>query len=374
VAGVAHELNNPLASIIAFSQLLRTDPQLPDDLHRQADLLVREANRTRVIVQNLLDFARQRPPERLMTELRPLIDGVLNLQSYILAHNRLKVEIDIPEDLPRLSLDRSQMQQVLVNLTVNAAQAIAGTGRPGLIRIEARASSSESGPTIRITIADDGPGVADSVRDRLFLPFVTTREPGAGTGLGLSVSFGIVAGHGGTLRHEPNPGGGAMFVMELPVGGAPAIESDVAPEPPPAVPRPAEQPARPAPSDRPIRVLVLDDESSIRDFLGRVLARSGYEALLASTGAEALEIVAADPPDAILCDHRMAGMSGTEFHTHVAEIDPALSRRFAFMSGDVLNPELLSFATERGVQLLAKPFDIATVGTMVSRLLAVGRD
>jgi PAS domain S-box-containing protein len=375
VAGVAHELNNPLASIIAFSQLLRTDPQLPEDLHRQADLLVREANRTRVIVQNLLDFARQRPPERLMTELRPLIDGVLGLQSYILAHNRLQVEIDIPENLPRLSLDRSQMQQVLVNLTVNAAQAIAGTGRPGLIRIEARESSSDAGPTIRITIADDGPGVADSVRDRLFLPFVTTKEPGAGTGLGLSVSFGIVAGHGGTLRHEPNPGGGAMFVMELPVGRAAGTESDVAERHPAAAPA-ATGPASSAagPSERPVRVLVLDDESSIRDFLGRVLVRSGYEALLASTGAEALEIVAATPPDAILCDHRMAGMSGTEFHTHVAAIDPLLSRRFAFMSGDVLNPELLDFATERGVQLLAKPFDIATVGTMVSRLLAVGRE
>jgi CheY-like chemotaxis protein len=132
--------------------------------------------------------------------------------------------------------------------------------------------------------------------------------------------------------------------------------------------------ASPAASDERIRVLVLDDESSIREFLGRVLARSGYEPVLAATGAAALEIVAADPPAAILCDHRMAGMSGTEFHTLVAEIDPLLSRRFAFMSGDVLNPELLDFATARGVQLLAKPFDIATVATMVSRLLAAGPD
>jgi PAS domain S-box-containing protein len=411
VAGVAHELNNPLASIVAFSQLLRTDPNLPEDLRRQADLLVQEANRTRVIVQNLLDFARQRPPERVMTELRPLVDGVLGLQSYILAHNNLRVEIDIPDDLPRLSIDRSQMQQLLVNLTVNAAQAIAGLGRPGLIRIEGRAAESEAGPVVRIAIADDGPGVADEVRDRLFVPFVTTKEPGAGTGLGLSVSFGIVAGHGGTLRHEPNPGGGAVFVIELPVGrprtddaglvdgtsepaarvtpptDPPQIPPSVAvPVPsatPPASPTPTPAPTRaagPAPHTGPdgeagpaMRVLVLDDESSIREFLGRVLARSGYEPILASTGPAALEIVASDPPDAILCDHRMAGMSGTEFHTAVAAINPALSHRFAFMSGDVLNPELLDFATERGVQLLAKPFDIATVGTMVSRLLAVER-
>ncbi|MEA2518799.1 MAG: hypothetical protein QOF49_879 [Chloroflexota bacterium] len=399
VAGVAHELNNPLASIIAFSQLLRTDPQLPEDLRRQADLLVREANRTRVIVQNLLDFARQRPPERVTTELRPLIEGVLGLQSYILAHNKLRVELDIPDDLPRLSIDRSQMQQVLVNLTVNAAQAIASLGRPGLIRIEARASATDAGPVVRIAIADDGPGVAESVRDRLFVPFVTTKEPGAGTGLGLSVSFGIVAGHGGTLQHEPNPGGGARFVMELPVGRAPTAEpadATLDPAVPAIVPAVVQlevpgaadpattsttdgaamstSAASPAASDERIRVLVLDDESSIREFLGRVLARSGYEPVLAATGAAALEIVAADPPAAILCDHRMAGMSGTEFHTLVAEIDPLLSRRFAFMSGDVLNPELLDFATARGVQLLAKPFDIATVATMVSRLLAAGPD
>ena len=129
VAGVAHELNNPLAAIVAFSQLIRTDPGLPTDLRNQADMLVQEANRTRVIVQNLLDFARQRPPERVRTELRPLVDSILGLQSYVLHRNRLTVEVDIPDDLPPLLVDRSQLQQVLINLTVNSAQAIRETGR-----------------------------------------------------------------------------------------------------------------------------------------------------------------------------------------------------------------------------------------------------
>ncbi len=383
VAGVAHELNNPLAAIVAFSQLIRTDPNLPPDLRTQADLLVQESNRTRVIVQNLLDFARQRPPERVETDLRGLVDGVLGLQSYIFGRNRMTVEVDIPSDLPRLPIDRSQIQQVLINLTVNAAQAIQEAGRPGRIRIQAAAQ--DGGRLVRIEISDDGPGIPASIADELFMPFVTTKQPGEGTGLGLSVSFGIVSAHGGSLRHEANAAGGATFIVELPTGREPAASAAPVTT---AIPAQAasKMPGRP-PGDRvptadprrvpvddgghPLRVLVLDDESTIRDFLGRALTRAGYEPILAATGPAAIDIIRADPPDAILCDHRMAGMNGTEFHAAVSELNPALGHRFAFMSGDVLNPELREFAKARGVHLLAKPFDIATVGETVANLLAV---
>ncbi|HET7474258.1 MAG TPA: ATP-binding protein [Candidatus Limnocylindrales bacterium] len=369
VAGVAHELNNPLASIVAFSQLIRSDPNLPADLRTQADLLVQEANRTRVIVQNLLDFARQRPPERVRTELRPLVERILALQSYVLSRNQITAQIDIADDVPALLVDRGQIQQVLVNLTFNSAQAIHAAGRSGTIRIQARRASSGDGarPTVRIAVIDDGPGVSPDIANRLFLPFATTKAPGEGTGLGLSVSFGIVTAHGGTLRHERNGDGGATFVVELPVeSSAPAD---------PAAPTPAARPSVPLPPDdargalHP-RILVLDDEPAIREFLSRALVRYGYEPVLASTGPAALEIVRADPPAGILCDHRMAGMSGTEFHAAVSEIVPALSRRFAFMSGDVLDPQLRAFATDHGIHLLAKPFDLATVERLVGALLA----
>jgi two-component system NtrC family sensor kinase len=125
---------------------------------------------------------------------------------------------------------------------------------------------------------------------------------------------------------------------------------------------------RAAPPSTP-RVLVLDDEASIRDFLARILSRAGYEPVVAADGLTALEVVRSDPPDAILCDHRMAGMTGTAFHEAVAELHPELARRFVFMSGDVLNPELRDFAVERGIVLLAKPFDIDTVGRTVARIL-----
>jgi two-component system, NtrC family, sensor kinase len=362
VAGVAHELNNPLASIVAFSQLIRTDPNLPKDLHRQADLLVQEANRIRVIVGNLLDFARARPPERLDLELRPIVEGVLSLQSYLFARSRVIVDVDIPADLPRVSVDRAQLQHVLVNLTVNAAQAIEAVGRPGRITIRADVVGAEDARRVRIAVSDDGPGVAPEVQDRLFMPFVTTKPRAERTGLGLSVAAAIIAAHGGTIRHEARPGGGTTFVIELPVRDPPPLtaSSHALPPAPPAVER------------RAARILVLDDEPSIRDFLSRVLTRAGYTPLIARTGAAALEIVRTDPPDAILCDHRMGGMNGTEFHDAVAAIQPRLARRFAFMSGDVLNPQLRDFAAARGVQLLAKPFDIATVARTVETLLGPG--
>jgi len=390
VAGVAHELNNPLASIVAFSQLLRTDPQLPEDLRRQAEMLVQEANRTRVIVQNLLDFAQARPPERLPTDLRPLVDSVLVLQSYAFGKGGLEVVVDVPTDLPPILVDRAQIQQVLINLTVNAAQAIRASGVGGTLRIAARTARAGNGTDVlRIEVSDDGPGVAPELADRLFMPFVTSKPPGEGTGLGLSVSFGIVSGHGGTLRHEPGPGGvGSTFIVELPLG----VDAGADPSPAEggfaglasaAIGEAAEvEPAEPArttsgsasatvdpSSQSPIRVLVLDDEPAIREFLSRALRRAGYEPVLAPTGAEALEIIRRDPPDAILCDHRMASMNGTEFHDAVAAASPELGRRFAFMSGDVLNPELRTFATSRGILLLAKPFDIATVGRTVAALL-----
>ena len=376
VAGVAHELNNPLAAIIAFSQLIRRDVRLPDDMRHDADLLTQEADRTRRIVQNLLDFARQRPPERYPTSIRTLVESVLSLQSYSIGASLITVDLDVPADLPAVWIDRAQMQQVVLNLTLNAIQAIRGSKSSGRIQITARQVEGEPevGPSLRLSIVDDGPGVAPEHRSRLFIPFFTTKEPGDGTGLGLSVSFGILAAHGGRLEYEPGPGGtGAAFVMELPIetgrnGGG---DDPIGPEGSVAVVAPAvsaatvgESPPGESPttdSRATARVLVLDDEPSIRAFLARVLASAGYEGVIASDGPEAIDEVRAGDFAAILCDHRMAGMTGTEVYEAIVALRPELARRFVFMSGDVLNPELRGFASERGIALLAKPFDIDTV-------------
>ncbi len=207
----------------------------------------------------------------------------------------------------------------------------------------------------------------DEHRDRLFVPFFTTKEPGEGTGLGLPVSFGIVAAHGGHLRHQPGPGGrGATFVIELPFSGGPTDAMQQATSPrDEATAEPTADPSAPRAT-----VLVLDDEPSIRRFLAKALQNAGFEAVLASDGREALTILGAGPVDAVMCDHRMAGMTGTQVFEAAVAIRPELADRFVFMSGDVLNPELRDFAEAHGIGLLAKPFDLDSVGRTVRELVA----
>ena len=452
VSGVAHELNNPLAAIIAFSQLLRSDERLPEDMRHHAGLLVQEADRTRRIVSNLLDFARARPPERRPTSIAVLVGSVLELQSYALNTNQIQVKVDIPANLPEVDLDRAQLQQVLLNLTINAIQALRGRdrNRPGHLSVSAavvktRPSAAVSrtekppddGARVRITVSDDGPGVPETDRARLFLPFFTTKQPGEGTGLGLSVSIGIVANHGGLLWYEPGPGGvGSSFILELPVSargpdGGVVTEADglygwragapgEAPSPPeraraatgrrkaarepasearatesaanattdgaaaeaqPPVPgrpqavagavrsvaRPGDVSTTPRPKPW---VLALDDESSIRAFLRTALMRAGMECTVFADGAHALEGLREIDFDVMLIDHRMAGMSGTEFYEAAVDFRPELAKRAVFMSGDVLNPDLHGFAAQRGIRLLAKPFDIEAVIRVVRETLA----
>jgi two-component system NtrC family sensor kinase len=408
IGGIAHELNNPLASILAFSQLIRTDPQLPPDLHRLADLLNQESNRTRRIVQGLLDFARQGPPERVPTSPRELTDDVLALQSHSIGRGRIEAIVDIPEDIPKVAVDRAQIRQVLLNLTLNAAEAIRSRDERGTVTIRAvEAARADGEPVVRLAVTDDGPGVPPEIGSRIFAPFFTTKPAGEATGLGLPVSLAIALSHGGTLVHEPGPNGvGAAFILALPVrqvntrqstesgpavstttgevsgAASPSVAGPGAASPGAAGPG-AASPSVASPGDasthaiaaeaptagRPARVLVLDDEPSIRDFLARILRRNGYEPILAANGAAALEIVRTSPPDAILCDHRMAGMTGMAFHDIVSALEPRLARRFVLMSGDMLNAELQRFAADRGVRLLSKPFDIQTVSSVVAEVV-----
>jgi CheY-like chemotaxis protein len=369
IPGITHELNNPLAAIMAFSQLIFRDPRLPADLRHDAELLIEEAARTRRIVQNLLDFARRRPPERHATNLLPLIESVLDLQSYAIGSHGIQVEVAIDPDVPPVQLDRAQMQQVLLNLTLNAIQALAAT-HGGRLRIHAGVERRGMDSFVALSVADDGPGVPEELHDRIFVPFFTTKAPDEATGLGLPVSTDIVAAHGGRLRLEPGPAGqGAAFVIELPITTALASEPSAS-----GTPRGAAGTLPPSGDSvdgrgKRARILVVDDEPSIRRFLFKALENAGFEPVLAATGQDAIDVVRDGPVDGILSDHRMAGMSGTDVYDAVVAIRPELRDRFVFMSGDILNPDLRDFADTHRVVLLAKPFDLASVGRTVRELL-----
>ena len=377
--GIAHELGNPLAAILGFSQLIRRDPSLPEDLRQNAELLAAEAERTQAIAGNLLDFLTHRPAERRSTPIRALIDSVLTLQASDLGAGTIEVEVDVPEDVPAVELDRGQLQQVLVNVTRNAIEAVgAGAGRRiGINAVrEGRPGADER---VRITVVDDGRGVAPEHVDRLFEAFYTTKPPGEGSGLGLSVSRAIVRSHGGDLRFAPAPSGrGAAFTIDLPVRAA-AVEgavdspaSGLASGGAPAARGRATGPAAAAPTVSPGgRVLVLDDDSTFRAFLEKALAALGYEPVIAARGQEAVDLARDGDPAAILCDHQMVGMSGIEVYEAVVGNRPELAKRFVMMSGDVLDP-LETFAATNEMTRLAKPFDLATLDRTLRGVMSEG--
>ena len=391
--GVAHELSNPLAAIVGFSQLIRGDPSLPEDLRHNAELLVVEAERTQDIASNLLDFLTHRPPERRSTSIRALIDSVLTLQAGSLGAGTIEVEVDVPDDLPPVELDRGQIQQVLVNLTRNAIEAI-GAGASAGRRIGINAvREGQPGPDerVRITVVDDGRGVAPEHVDRLFEAFFSTKPPDEGSGLGLSVSQAIVRSHGGDLRFAPSPWGrGAAFTFDLPVRAAPKEGADAAPvsEPPGGSATAARPPAGQAAAAGPAaaagsgaaaptvarggRVLVLDDDSTFRAFLEKALAALGYEPVIAARGQEAVDLARDGDPAAILCDHQMVGMSGIEVYEAVVGNRPDLATRFVMMSGDVLDPALETFAATHEMTRLAKPFDLATLDRTLRGVMSDG--
>ena len=375
VSGVAHELNNPIASIIGLSTLIGRDPTLSADLRESAGLLVDEAQRAGQIVRTFLDFVRSRPPERHPTSLGPLLDTVRELQSYS-QKSGVEWVIDVEPGLPRIAIDRSQIQQVLINVTSNAIQAILSDRPTGRLEITARRGPRNEGrASVRITVTDDGPGVAQSDRTKLFVPFFTTKAPGDGTGLGLPVSFDIVRRHEGRLRFEPGPGGrGARFIIDLPVVAA--SPAPVATPPRSTMVRSGSTRRRArgglAPgvrgpgtgtsqAGRRPRALVLDDEESIRTFLRKTLVAAGFDAIVAADGETAVSEVRRAAIDVALVDHRMPGMTGIDAYEAAVAIRPTVVGRWIFMSGDVLNPDLHAFAEARGIPLLAKPFDLIAV-------------
>lgn len=322
--GLAHELNNSLAAITAFSQLVRLDARLPTDLRRDAELLGEEANRTRRLVGALLDFIRHRPPERHPTSLALLVDSVLDLQSYRIAGHQIVLQVEVGRGLPRLAIDRQAMQLVLLDLTAHASTVL--TMR-----------ATTNGPLVRLSISHDGAATPD-----------------------LAVAESIVAAHGGQLqrvRGRGSDGAAAAYVLELPFLATETTETAVIAAGPPS-------------SDHPVRVLIIDDEPSIRRFLSKALELAGYESVVAAHGEEAVDLVAAADFDAVLCDYKMVGLTGTEVYEAIVAARPALAARFVFMSGDTLNPDLADFAEARGIRLLAKPFDLAAVGRTVRAILA----
>ncbi|MBM3143298.1 MAG: PAS domain S-box protein, partial [Chloroflexi bacterium] len=260
-AGVAHEINNPLTGVIGYAQLLMDGKDIPSDIRRDLAAINEGAQRVASIVKRLLVFSRQVKPERRDVDINELIESTLALRAYHLRVNNIKVTIQLAPDLPETVADPGQLQQVFLNLVVNAETEMKLARGKGKLLIKTEKVDN----TIRISFKDNGPGIAKKNLERIFDPFFTTREVGQGTGLGLSLCHGIVAEHNGKMYAESKLGKGATFVVELPV-----VTEAEQPKPSEAV---VEEPEKVAKA----RILVVDDEQVIRDFVKRVLAGEGYE-------------------------------------------------------------------------------------------------
>jgi PAS domain S-box-containing protein len=348
VAGVAHELNNPLTVVKTTAALLETE--LSGEAAADARAIREHADRAARIVRGLLHFARRTPPERLPTDLNQVVARVCAFREDGLRAGHVALETRLAPDLPLTLADGPQLEQVVLNLVNNAEQAIAsGRGRG---RVTVATGAGEG--SLRIRVEDDGPGIPGEVLARVFDPFFTTRAVGEGTGLGLAVSHGIVAEHGGSITARSEPGAGAVFTVEIPL--VPVPDERPAPRPPAAG-------AEPSPAPR--RVLVVDDEAGLRRIVRRYLEGRGHRVDEAGSGAEALERVAAAAYDAVLLDLKMPEMTGDELFRILRERHPEAAARVVFATGDVISPARKAFLDGSGRPAFEKPFDLGEVAAVV---------
>ena len=356
IAGVAHDLNNPLASVVGFSDLLGEASDVPPRLAEPLAVIRQEAERASAIVRNLLSFARRQEGERQLQSIRPILESTHQLLRNQLLAARTELTLEFEPGLPEVEVHANQIKQVFVNIINNAAQAIAGA-RPqagGRIQIVTRCQPDG----LSVSISDNGPGIPEALAQRVFEPFFSTKSEGEGTGLGLSICLGIVKEHGGSMSLDPGGAGsgrGATFTVELPAGDRMGVsptrrgaeggtETAVA-----AVA--AERPER-------LRVLVVDDEPHILHYMQATLESWGHEVVLARDGSQALKRALMQPFDLIICDLRMPRLGGREmFHT-LARMHPTVADRIIFATGDTVRGDTLQFLEELGRPFLQKPFKL----------------
>ncbi len=352
LAGVAHELNNPLAIVLGQAHQLEREISQPASLQR-ASRIRAAAERCARIVKNFLAMARQRPAERCPVDLNTLIGSALELTDYGLRANDIQVTRDLDPQLPLLQADPDQFNQLLLNLIVNAQQALMTRPVPRRLTLTTRCTGDP--PMIELTVTDNGPGIPAEIRSRIFEPFFTTKPVGMGTGVGLSLCHGIVSAHDGEIQAMDAPDGGARIVIRLPPGTMTVAAVSAQPE---EAPLPA--------TDK--RVLIIDDEPEIAELLAEILDRAGYHTTRAASGHQALGLLAAQSFDVIVSDLRMPDLDGPGLYRELCRHHPELSKRLLFVTGDSLG--LPTLPTHDEVPVIEKPFAAEEIRRAVADLLA----
>jgi two-component system NtrC family sensor kinase len=351
IAGVAHELNNPLTAILGYAQLLETEG-LNARAQDFVSKLFKQAQRTHRVVQNLLSFARQRKPQRDEVDIRKVLEETLALRDYDLKINNIKVEKDIPSEPAIVVADPHQIEQVFLNIINNSVDAILETGRTGSLKIRI----SSQGGNICTQFTDDGAGIKDP--KRIFDPFYTTKSVGKGTGLGLSICYGIVKEHGGDITANNSPEGGAVIDVKLPAAVAAVVE--------PEAPKPARQHEGALHG----RVLLVEEEEAVLEFERDVLAGAGATVVTAKTSEDVKTRLLSEPFDAIIMSGKMANQwNAKESYAWLKENSAGMETHVLYTYSNNVESGERTFLQESSIPSLVKPFEVAELISQARKLM-----
>lgn len=346
LAGVAHELNNPLAILIAQATLLR-DKAPTLDVQRRAERIHAAAERSGRIVKSFVAMARQEPPRREPVDLNDIVQVAVEMTAYGRRSAGVTLELALAPMLPPISGDRDLLGQVVANLLINAAQVLFDHRGDRCITLR----TSLDGEAVVLEVADSGPGVPPDIREHIFDPYFTTKPVGAGTGIGLSISHRVIESHGGRISVEDRPGGGALFRVVLPVRDAGTL------------------PAGAGENGRSggLSILVVDDEIDVARSLAEILDDMGHRTCVRDSSAAALADLDRIRFDAVFVDLRMPGIDGAELRARIAARDPALAARTIIVTGDVVAGPRAAIQGSEAAILLEKPFTAKDVQDALSR-------
>ena len=356
MAGAAHELNNPLTAILGVSDLLR-ERSTDDATRRQVEIILQQARRAAAIVQNLLALAVPSGQKRGRVKVDQIIGKIIESHQKSLQQRNINAEISINGPLPEVEGDPRLLTQVFSNILLNAEQAISSVRDKGVVRI----SLSRAGNNLLVEFADDGPGIPRGVADKIYDPFFTTKRPGGGSGLGLTICLGVIKDHGGRIDLETPEGAGATFRIFIPA----IVEKRL--EAPNSASLRRAAPVSSALSGR--KLLIVDDEESIREIVQDGLSARGMNVGCAASSEEALALLAGNTFDMVLCDFNLPGLSGEQLFEQLRAQASGSLPRFVFMTGDLLERSTIASFADRGAHVLQKPFQISALATLLSELL-----
>lgn len=357
MAGAAHELNNPLTAILGVSELIRERAR-DDALRRHAELILNQARRAAAIVQNLLDFARPPAQGRVMLRLDEIVQEAVRCHQASLTQKNIQVEFLAAPDLPLVAGDKKLLTQILLNIITNAEQAISSARDRGVLKI----SVAHQDGRVCVTLADDGPGIPAEMIGKIFDPFFSTKRPGGGSGLGLTICHAVAKEHGGSIEVQSVPGSGARFQVFFPVAA----------EEPAKKPQPEPQARKAAAKVEALdghSLLVVDDEESIREIVVEGLSGRGMRVESAGSSEEALSRLASTSYDVVVCDMNLPGLPGGDLFERLRAQAGTSMPQFVFMTGDLLEPSALEQFGDKGARVMQKPFHVSALAKLLVELL-----